>query len=91
MNVPQDNIVRLRKALRSLKHDPNFDVVKNWIKGQLAERDQENRYIGMENKSSEAQCLADMLKIIAAGESSNADSDSSFLLEEESESAPLTM
>lgn len=57
---------RLRKALKSLAHDPAFETVLEWVREELSERDKENRVRGKENQDSEAYALAVFLDHAAA-------------------------
>ena len=57
---------RLRKALKSLAHDPAFETVLDWIRDELTERDKENRILKFENQTSEAHALAVILDHAAA-------------------------
>ncbi len=81
----------VQDALRALRDDPRFAVVVGWVGGELRLRDEENRTIGNENKSSEAECLAEFLKIVAACAALDADSDAPTESGAESMSALLTM
>ena len=68
MQLPIDEKLRtkVQEYLRSQKGDPGFAVLLDWIKGELQKRDQENRHVGGENKTSEAKGFADFLYIVAA-------------------------
>lgn len=57
---------RLRKALKTLAHDSSFEVVMEWFKDELKDRDQENRVRSMENQTSEAYALAVIIDHAAA-------------------------
>jgi hypothetical protein len=57
---------RLRKALKNLAHDPAFEVVMEWFKDELSERDKENRVLKSENQTSEAYALAVIIDHAAA-------------------------
>lgn len=52
--------------IRGMQGDVRFAGFLAWVESELKERDTANRYIGQENKSSEAECLSDILKIVAA-------------------------
>lgn len=56
----------IKQHIQGLKGNARFAGFLAWIKSELDDRDKTNRYIGQENKSSEAQCLADMLEIVDA-------------------------
>lgn len=68
MQIPRkaDEARQLKDAIRALKVSPVFAIVLSWLKAELAKRDEENRVKGQENMSSEAQCLADILRHIDA-------------------------
>ena len=93
MQLPTTNpaLQEVKDALRALRDDPRFAVVVGWVKSELHLRDKGNRVIGYENKSSEAECLADFLEIVAACAALDADSDTPTESGAESMSALLTM
>jgi hypothetical protein len=93
MQLPSTDPARqeVKDALRALRDDPRFAVVTAWVKEELRLRDKANRVIGYENKSSEAECLADFLEIVAACAALDADSDAPTESGAESMSALLTM
>jgi hypothetical protein len=74
---------RLRKALKNLAHDGSFEVVLEWLKDELKDRDIENRVRGVENPTTEAHALAVIIEHAAAcavstsgdGESQNEDTE----------------
>ena len=68
MQLPSTDPSRqeVKDALRALRDDPRFAVVTAWVKDELRLLDKANRVIGYENKTSEAECLADFLEIVAA-------------------------
>lgn len=77
MDIPRDSkeANRLRLALKSLAHDESFKVFVAWLESELEKRDEENRLIGKENKTSAAYALALILNHIAACKTSTADDD----------------
>lgn len=79
MQLPRDERERqkIQNFLRGQKGEPSFESFLAWFRSELQQRDEENRVIGFENTSSEARCLADFLKIVAACQAPKVDRDSS--------------
>ncbi len=67
MNLPkQPQRAVLIRQIQGLKGNAQFAAFVAWLKSELEDRDATNRIPGEENKSSEAGCLADILRIVAA-------------------------
>lgn len=82
---------KLKESIASLKHNPAFIVFSSWLRDELAKRDRENRFIGNENKSSEAEALSDILTYIDACWTPMADLDETDSMGVESISAVSTI
>lgn len=68
MRLPQDEKkrARLQEFLRHQRENVGFSVFKDWLTDELHARDAENRVRGLENTTTEAQALSQILDIIAA-------------------------
>lgn len=79
MQLPRDEQTRakIKGFLKGQKGEPAFEIFLAWIRSELQQCDEQNRLIGFENQSSEAKCLADFLKIVAASQAPEADHNSS--------------
>lgn len=82
---------RLRRALKQLAQDRNFETVMEWFRDELKNRDTENRVRGKENTTTEAEALAFVLDHAAACAVSTSGDGEGLNEETESEPAePLT-
>ena len=65
MNIPNGEDGRkLRDAVRSLRGYAAFNIFTAWIETARNRRDVENRAVGYENRTSEAEALTVVLRCI---------------------------